>query len=89
MLICLTILLFIVNLIGFIIVANDKYRARKRLWRIPEKVFFLISLFGGCPGVYVGMLLFRHKTRHWYFVIGIPVLFAVQVTMLYYLVLAR
>lgn len=70
--------LILLNVSGFIIVGIDKYKARKRLWRIPEKTFFLLCLFGSCPGVYVGLLCFRHKTRHWYFMWGIPAIFALQ-----------
>lgn len=46
----------IVNIIGFSIVGADKYKAKKNLWRIPEKTFFLIAVFGGAIGVYAGML---------------------------------
>lgn len=76
--------LLLVNMTGLIIVGADKYKARKRLWRIPEKIFFIMSVLGGCPGVYLGLLLFRHKTRHWYFMWGIPAIFAVQAVALYY-----
>jgi len=71
-------------MIGFIVVGADKKKARKRLWRIPEKTFFFLSLLGACPGVYLGLLLFRHKTRHWYFMWGIPAIFFIQLAALYY-----
>ena len=71
-------LLAIINIIGFVIVAVDKHKARKRKWRIPEKTFFLICVLGGCPGVYAGLILFSHKTKHWYFMIGIPMIFLLQ-----------
>lgn len=77
-------ILILVNMIGLITVGIDKHKAKKRLWRIPEKLFFVLSIFGGCPGVYLGLLLFRHKTRHWYFMWGIPAIFTVQVAVLYY-----
>jgi Predicted membrane protein len=75
----------IINIFGFIIVAVDKYKAKRKLWRIPEKLFFIISLLGGCPGVYTGLLVIRHKTRHWYFMYGIPAIFLVQSVILYLL----
>lgn len=47
----------------------DKIKAKLGAWRIPEKVLLLFSFFGGGVGGALGMLLFRHKTRHWYFVV--------------------
>ena len=41
--------------------------ARRGKWRIPEKALLLLSFFGGAIGGILGMLLFRHKTKHWYF----------------------
>lgn len=75
----------IINAVGFILVALDKQKARKKLWRIPEKTFFLIALIGGSIGIYVSMLLFRHKTKHWYFMIGIPAIFAAELIILYFI----
>lgn len=77
--------LAVINITGFIITGLDKYRAKKKMWRIRESTFFLLSLLGGCPGVYIGLLLFRHKTRHWYFMLGIPAIFAVQLLAVFYL----
>ena len=78
------ILLFI-NLAGFISVGVDKYKAGRKLWRIPERVFFWFAIVGGCLGIYAGLLLFRHKTRHWYFMYGIPFIFFVQIALVYYI----
>lgn len=69
-------LLAVINLISFIIMAVDKRRSIQggNIERIPEGVlFFLGAAFGGV-GVYAGMLLLQHKTRKWYFVIGVPLL---------------
>lgn len=60
--------------------AADKKRARRHQWRIPEKILFGISLLGGSAGTWLGMYLYRHKTRHWHFVVGLPLIFFVQVT---------
>lgn len=67
-----------VSLIGLSVMGIDKWKARHQRWRIPEKVLFLIALLGGSPGIWAGMYLFRHKTRHPQFVIGIPMILAVQ-----------
>lgn len=69
----------VMNLIGFIIMGIDKRRAIKRLWRIPESTLFIIALIGGSIGSILGMYLFRHKTRHWYFVYGMPVILLIQI----------
>ncbi len=76
-------LLAVINIIGFILAGSDKRRARKKMWRIPEKAFFIISAIGGCPGVYIGLLTYRHKTKHWYFMFGIPAIFILQLILLY------
>lgn len=68
-----------INMIGISVMGIDKYKARHHFYRIPEKVLFLISIIGGSLGVWVGMYAFHHKTKHWYFVIGIPVIFLMQV----------
>ncbi len=82
--------LIILNVISFGLMAYDKQCARGGKRRIPEKTLFLsAALFGGLGGV-VGMVLCRHKTRHWYFKVFFPVLLAVQIILLaggYYLYL--
>lgn len=62
------------NLYGFVLMGIDKRRAQKGRWRVKEKTFFLIALFGGAPGVWLGMRRWRHKTKHMSFRLGIPFL---------------
>ena len=64
--------LLIMNFVGLAVMGIDKSRARRHAWRIPEVSLFLVSLLGGSLGTWSGMYLFRHKTRHWYFVLGMP-----------------
>ena len=71
------------NLLGILVMGMDKSRAKRHAWRIPEKVLFGVSLLGGSAGTWAGMYLFRHKTKHWYFVIGMPLIFFVQTALLY------
>ncbi len=73
--------LIAVNLIGFAAMGMDKHRAKKRKWRIPEVRLFLFAAIGGSLGSWLGMYVFRHKTRHWYFVVGIPVILALQIVL--------
>ena len=61
------ILLAVISAVTFILYGADKGRAKRGAWRIPEKVLLGFSFFGGAPGGLLGMLPFRHKTRHWYF----------------------
>lgn len=70
--------LLCMNLTGLLVMWTDKKRARKNAWRIPEKTLFLVSLLGGSIGTWAGMYLFRHKTRHWYFVVGMPFILLLQ-----------
>lgn len=62
----------IMNLIGFFLMGIDKRKAIKRAFRIPESTLFIVALIGGSLGSLLGMYVFHHKTRHWYFVYGMP-----------------
>ena len=72
----------IINLIGLIIMWVDKRKAIKGAYRIPEATLFCTALLGGALGTTLGMHLFRHKTKHWYFVIGMPLIFFVQLALI-------
>ena len=67
------------NLLGFILMGADKRKAKLGKWRIPEKTFFIVSILGGSLGTWAGMYAFRHKTRHWYFVYGMPLILILQI----------
>lgn len=71
------------NLTAFLAYGIDKRRARQHKWRIPERNLLGLALIGGSAGALAGMYLFRHKTRKMKFVIGIPVILAVQLIFLY------
>ena len=76
--------IIIMNILGFCLMGLDKYRARARQWRVPEEVLFGAALLGGSVGAWVGMYIFHHKTRHWYFVAGMPLILAAQVGLAWY-----
>ena len=78
-----------VNLVTFTVYGVDKAKARRGAWRVPEKTLFLLPLLGGSVGALLGMLVFRHKTKHWYFVWGIPAILLVQLALAAYLLLRR
>ena len=77
--------LVMINALGLAIMGVDKRRAITNQWRIPEKTLFLISAIGGSVGTLAGMYMFRHKTKHWYFVIGMPAILIVHVIIGLYL----
>lgn len=68
-----------VNILGLFLMGLDKHKAKKHLWRIPESTLFIIAVIGGSIGCIIGMYAFRHKTRHWYFVFGLPVILLIQI----------
>ncbi len=77
----LLIYFLIINVIGFFLMGIDKLRAKKQVWRVPEKTLFIIALIGGSVGTNIGMYVFRHKTKHWYFVIGMPLILIAQIAL--------
>ena len=60
----------------------DKYKAKKRAFRIPEATLFIVAIIGGSIGSIIGMYAFRHKTRHWYFVYGMPAILILQILLI-------
>lgn len=70
------------NLTGFALMGIDKYKAKKRAFRIPEATLFIIAVIGGSIGSIIGMYAFRHKTRHWYFVYGMPFILVIQIILI-------
>ncbi len=78
----LDVYLLIVNVVAFAMMGIDKSKAKHGAWRIPERTLFLpVVLFGSLGGT-LGMLTFRHKTKHWYFKYGFPALLVVQVLLM-------
>ena len=62
----------------------DKQKAKRGKWRIPEKTLFLLAVIGGSLGTTLGMHMFRHKTKHWYFKFGMPMILIVQIILILY-----
>lgn len=73
--------LIVINLATFAVYGIDKSRAKRGVWRVPEKTLFLLPLLGGSVGALLGMRAFRHKTKHWYFVWGIPAILLAQIAL--------
>ena len=77
----LAVYLAAINLATFAVYGADKRRARRGEWRVPEKTLFLLPLLGGSVGALLGMRMFHHKTKHWYFVWGIPTILLAQLAL--------
>lgn len=75
----------ILNLIGLYIMGDDKKRARKHQFRIPEKTLWTVALLGGAVGTTAGMKLFHHKTKHQSFRIGFPLLAILEIILFVYI----
>ena len=79
-----TIYFLAINIVLFVVMGVDKYRAIRRLWRIPEATLFILALVGGACGGTVGMYSFRHKTKHWYFAVFFPLLALAQLALYFF-----
>lgn len=77
--------LLLINAAGFLLMLVDKQKARKNRWRIPERTLILTAVLGGSIGSLAGMYLFRHKTKHRKFTLGIPLILITQVAATIYL----
>ena len=69
----------VINLYGIFAMYSDKKKSQKGKWRTPEKTLFIIAFAYGALGIFLGMQLFRHKTKHNKFTIGIPAILIVQI----------
>jgi uncharacterized membrane protein YsdA (DUF1294 family) len=73
--------LVLVNAAAFLLMLADKLKAKKGAWRIPEATLMGIAAIGGSFGAICGMNLFRHKTKHPKFSIGLPMILALQIVL--------
>lgn len=76
----------IISIITFLLMYIDKNRAIKNQWRIPESTLINLSILGGGIGTYIGMYIFRHKTRHLKFTIFIPITIILNLFLYYILI---
>ena len=79
------VLLGVMSVFLFVLMGTDKSRARRGAHRISERTLFVFALLGGAAGGTLGMFVFRHKTRHWYFRCLFPLLAAMQLAGCVYL----
>jgi len=74
-----------INLVTFLLYGVDKWKARKGRWRIPEDSLIWLAVAGGSIGALIAMWLFRHKTRHMKFILGIPAILLLQALLVFWL----
>lgn len=67
-----------VNVVAFVVYGVDKYKAQKAKWRIRESTLLLLAAIGGSAGAWLGMKIWRHKTRHAKFRYGVPAILLIQ-----------
>ena len=82
---CLIVWCALLSLISIFVTIHDKHSAGKHRRRTPEKTLLLLACLGGSAAMYLTMLLIRHKTKHPKFMLGIPVIIAVQIIILWLL----
>ena len=71
-----------INALSFLLMLIDKQKAKKNKWRIPEKTLLILSALGGSVAMLITMLLIRHKTKHFKFMVGIPVIIIAQIAII-------
>lgn len=76
--------LLTINIVALFFMSYDKSRAKKRERRIPEKTLFITAWLGGSVGMLLGMRIFRHKTKHRAFTLGIPMILLLQIGLVLY-----
>ncbi len=75
--------LVVINIFAVIVTVHDKSAAQRGAWRVKERTLMLISALGGAPAMYLTMLTIHHKTRKPLFMIGIPVIFIIELILFF------
>ena len=79
----------VINIVSVAVYGWDKYCAIRRRWRVPEWVLLGLAVVGGSVGAIAAMRLFRHKTLHWKFRLGVPLLLILQIAGWVYVYMGR
>lgn len=78
--------LLIINLISFLSMGIDKWKAKRGAWRIPEQTLISMVLLGGGIGGILGMYAFRHKTKKPRFYVGFPIILILEIIIAIYII---
>ena len=81
----ITIYLLIINILGFLAMGFDKWKAKKGRWRIPEDSLFMFTILGGGIGTIAGIYAFRHKTKKLKSTVGMPAILILEILLFIYL----
>ena len=73
------------NLGVFAIYGIDKWKATHGKWRISERALLILAFLMGGFGAFLGMQIFRHKTKHIKFIIGVPLMIVINLVIIYLL----
>lgn len=76
--------LAVINALGFLSMGIDKFKAKYEMWRTKEQTLFIIAIIGGSIGSILGMYVFRHKTKHTNFTVGMPIILISQIALVIY-----
>lgn len=68
-----------INLAAFAAYGLDKWKAKRHVYRISENMLIGLAVIGGSAGAWFGMQIFRHKTKHRKFTVGIPLILLLQI----------
>lgn len=78
--------LLIINVFAFVSYGLDKHKSKRKARRISERWLLLLALIGGSVGAWLGMLVWRHKTKHAKFRFGVPILLLLQVALYWWII---
>lgn len=67
-----------INVLTFIAYGMDKRKAKRKQWRVPEARLLTMAALGGSLGAWLGMQIWHHKTLHWKFRLGVPLIIIIQ-----------
>lgn len=79
------VIFIVMNMISFFMMKVDKQKAIKRQYRIRERTLWIVALLGGAIGSTIGMNTYRHKTKHFSFRVGFPLLAVIEFVLYLYL----
>ena len=77
--------LLVINILAFVCYGLDKLKAKRNARRISERWLLLLALIGGSVGAWLGMLVWRHKTKHTKFRWGVPIILLLQVALYWWI----
>ena len=77
--------LLVINILAFVCYGLDKLKAKRNARRISERALLLLALVGGGVGAWLGMLVWRHKTKHAMFSVGVPVMLLLQAALYWWI----